>query len=122
MNEIIRTEPSQPAAEQPKPKEKLVVILPGESSSDMLRLLAWIFLIGGIAAGIYVIASLSEVPYRTYSTRKDPVIVGYGIGLIVTSIFMSVFSYALAAISDNVRVVAKNSVKAAKESQDRKKD
>ena len=77
----------------------------------MMRLVAWIILIGALIGGGYIISTLSQVPYGTYSTRKDPAIVAYGIGVIVSGLFLTAFSYAIAAICDNIRLMAKNSIK-----------
>jgi hypothetical protein len=91
--------------------QKKVQILPGGDSADYLRLVSWAILISGVFGGLYVVFTLGGVQSSSYLARKDPVIIGYGIGLIIGSIFTSVLCHTVAAISDNVRTIAKNSIK-----------
>lgn len=72
--------------------------LHGKGSSDFIRLLSWTYFLVSVAASFYLMAKL------------DGPTIGWSAGLVISSLMFLAVSHVLAAISDNIRLIAKKSL------------
>lgn len=90
--------------------EKKQMALPGEGSSEFLKMVAWIYLVLSILGGFNFIVS-GSADRGDYGSEPNQAMINWGIGIIFSGIVFMALCQVIAAINLNIRTIAKNSFK-----------
>lgn len=90
-----------------EPIEKKQIDLPGEGSSEFLKMVAWIYLVVSILGGLNFIVS-GSADRGDYGSEPNQVMINWGIGIIFSGLIFMAFCQVLAAINSNIRTIAQN--------------
>lgn len=81
--------------------------LPGEGAADFLKIIGWLYCLASMFAGLHLMSQ--KTGPSVYLAESDPVLVAYGIGLMVSGVVFLALCQVIASICYNVRTIAQNS-------------